>query len=226
MFSKKKKEAKMAKIKRNRLRLFNNGLTVVVLIFSVYIIVLPFLPFLSLWWDQFSDSSNGYRYESQLAKDAGQNIDLALPPNENTIVVPSIQIDNKVAEGADISALAIDGVWRRPHTSTPDQGGNTVFVGHRFSYSNPATFYHLDKMEKGEKFAVWWNQQEYIYEVTEIVIVEATEISIEGPSVDPIVTLYTCTPIWTAAQRLVVRGKLINDPTGNLLPNSTIGANL
>ncbi len=194
----------------NKLRTFNNGLTFVVLSVSVYIIVLPFLPFLTLWWSEFTDSSNGYRYDSQLARDAGQTDNLTPPPENNTLVIPGIQIDHSVTEGADISALSVDGVWRRPNTSTPDQGGNTVMVAHRFSYSEPATFYHLDKVDVGERFAVWWEQEEYVYEVFDVSVVPPTAIEIESQTDEPIVTLYTCTPVWTAAERLVVKARLVN----------------
>lgn len=199
-----------SKIPRSKLRKFNNLFTVVVLALSVYIIVLPFFPFFTLWWAQFSDSSNGYRYDSQLATSAGQEENLAPPPEDNTLLIPGIQVDHRVVEGGDISVLAADGVWRRPQTSTPDQGGNTVMVAHRFSYSDPATFYHLDKMETGERFAVWWEQKEYVYEVFDISIVQPTAIEIEGPTDEPIVTLYTCTPVWTATERLVVKARLVN----------------
>lgn len=204
------------------LRLFNNLLTVVVLGLSAYIIVLPFLPFASLWWSEFTDSSNGYRYQSQLAVSAGQDSNLAPPPVDNTLVIPGIQVDNQVVEGADISALAVNGVWRRPQTSTPDKGGNTVMVAHRFSYSDPATFYHLDKVEVGEQFAVWWEGKEYIYKVFDISIVPPSAIEIEAPSDEPIVTLYTCTPVWTASDRLVVKAHLVNTE----ILNETVGAAL
>ncbi len=83
-------------------------------------------------------------------------------------------------------------------------------VAHRFSYSDPATFYHLDKVKIGERFAVWWEQEEYIYEVFDISIVPPTSIEIEGPTDEAIVTLYTCTPVWTASDRLVIKARLVN----------------
>ena len=50
-------------------------------------------------------------------------------------------------------------------------------------------------------------------------VVDPTQIEIEAPTDDPILTLYTCTPVWTAAQRLIVRSKLVSDPTQQLLPD-------
>lgn len=204
----------------NKLRTFNNLFTVIVMALSIYIIVTPFLPHFQLWLSRASDSSDGFRYESKLAEDAGKSEDLAPIPEENTLVIPGIQVDDSIVEGADISALGLGGVWRRPNTSTPDQGSNTVIVAHRFSYGDPSTFYHLDKVQNGDKFAVFWNQQEYIYEVFGSQIVEPSQIEVEDPTDEPILTLYTCTPVWTAAQRLVIRAKLVSDPTGDLLTES------
>jgi sortase A len=223
LFRKNKNEIKI----RRPLRTFNNLLTVVVLCLSVYIIVTPFLPHASLWWTEFNDTNNGVRYQGELSREQGNTneAELAPIPEVNTLVVPDIQVDTPIIEGQDISALSVDGVWRRPHTSTPDRGSNTVIVAHRFSYSDPATFYHLDKVEQGHKFALYWNQQEYVYEVFDISVVNPDQIEIEAPTDEPIVTLYTCTPVWTAAQRLVVKARLVSDPTGNLLDtNSEVSA--
>ncbi|MDX1766168.1 MAG: class E sortase [Candidatus Saccharimonadales bacterium] len=197
------------------LRRFNNGLSVVVVGLGLYLVILPFLPSLQLWIDKWFDDTSGYRYQSELAAQNNINSsDLAAPPTENTLIIPSIQVDEKVVEGSSLDVIGGGGVWRRPGTSTPDQGGNTVIVGHRFSYSDPSTFYHLDKMNQGERFAVFWNSQEYIYEVFEEKVVPATAIEIEDESPTPIMTLYTCTPVWTARDRLVIKARLVEAPDG------------
>jgi LPXTG-site transpeptidase (sortase) family protein len=56
----------------------------------------------------------------------------------------------------------------------------------------------------GQKLALFWEGKEYLYEVTETKVVEATAVEIEAPTKDKQLTIYTCTPIWTAKQRLVV----------------------
>lgn len=177
----------------------------------MYIIALPFLPHINLWLLEFRDNTDGVQYAGQLAELNGVESDnLAAPPAQNTLVVPGIQVDETVLEGADIGVLGDGGVWRRPKTSTPDQGGNTVMVAHRFSYSDPSTFFHLDKMTQNDVFVVWWEGEEYLYEVFDVVEVPATAIEIEGPTEEPILTLYTCTPVWTALNRLVVKARLVN----------------
>lgn len=201
---------KFIKSDTSRLRVFNNVLTAVVVVMSLYIMTFPFIPHIGLWIDRQADTTQGFRYQSALSEQAGIKSD-SLPeaPDENTLVVPGIAVDDTVYESQDASALK-KGIWRRPHTSTPDQGGNTVFVAHRFSYDDPSVFYHLDKVEPGEKFVVFWEGEEYVYETFDISIVTPDQIQIEAPTSEPIVTLYTCTPIWTARDRLVVKARLVS----------------
>jgi len=189
--------------------LFNNFLTIVVVVLGLYLAVLPILPNVELFIANATDSTDGVHYVGQLADELDVvSEDLAVAPTENRLVIPGIHLDEEVFNSADSAILSL-GPWRRPHTSTPDMGGNTVIVGHRFSYSDPATFFHLDKVKIGDNFGIWWEGQEYLYKVFQTKIVDPSYIQIEAPTDFPIVTIYTCTPVWTATQRLVVRGTLI-----------------
>lgn len=193
------------------LRHFNNFLTVVVLFLSLYMIAFPFLPYLDLWRAQIADNTGGVRYTGLLAEENGEtaNSNLRQPPEGNQLVLPSIALDEEIVVGDDPGNVH-RGAWHRPRTSTPNQGGNTVIVGHRFSYSSPAIFYHLDRVEVGDTFAIWWEGREYVYRVFQTRVVDATAIEIEDNTEEPIATLYTCTPVWTATDRLVIRGELLN----------------
>ena len=97
------------------------------------------------------------------------------------------------------------GVWRRPNTSTPDGGGNTVIVGHRFTYAaGAAVFYNLDKIQVNDPITLTWHGRAYIYKVTETKVVDPGELSVEAATQEPRLTLYTCTPLWTSKSRLVI----------------------
>ena len=65
----------------------------------------------------------------------------------------------------------------------------------------------MDKVLVGQKLAIYWEGQEILYEVTEVKVVDASAVEIEAPSMEKMLTLYTCHPIWTAKQRLVVVAK-------------------
>ena len=189
------------------------ALLLLVFLIGLYLVLAPFAPALFLDISQKFDSTQGYKYKSELATQSLPSAvvkDLKDIPSDNTLVIPDIGVDTKILEGATESTLD-KGIWRRPLTSTPDKGGNTVLTGHRFMYtSGPNTFYSLDKVKKGDKFIVFWNKKEYDYEVFDTEVVEPTDISIEDNTKDPIITLYTCTPLFTSSQRLVVKGKLID----------------
>jgi LPXTG-site transpeptidase (sortase) family protein len=197
----------------NKLRKVNFILIGIVAILGGYILITPFIPQFQLWAKELKDNSNGFVYDSELAREqvkAGliSADSLKEIPEENRLVIPSIQVNGEIFDGNE---EALDkGIWHRPGTSTPDRGGNSVFVAHRFLFvDGPNTFYHLDKVQVGEKFAIFWEGREYDYEVFSIDVVNPEDIEIEEDTKEAIVTLYTCTPLWTSSQRLVVKGRLI-----------------
>jgi LPXTG-site transpeptidase (sortase) family protein len=99
------------------------------------------------------------------------------------------------------------GVWHLPGTGNPATGGNTVLAGHRFTYHDPAVFYHLDKVKTGDPIIMYWNHKKYTYKVTTILTVPPTEVSVQAPTKEPLLTIYTCTPLWTSKYRLVLQAK-------------------
>lgn len=201
-------------MKRPSLRMINNLLSGVVVLIGLYLVATPWLPNLQLWWDQNTKEVPSYA-SNLIVLEPGED---PLPepetkppfPAENRIVIPSISLDSEVYSGSTTHELS-KGPWQRPNASTPDLGGNTVIAGHRFAYGSDGKwiFYHLDKVNEGERIGVYWEGVEYIYEVEGTRIVEPTAIEIEGPTSRDQLTLYTCTPLWTAEQRLVIVAKLI-----------------
>ena len=85
-----------------------------------------------------------------------------------------------------------------------------MLVGHRFTYDGPATFYSLDKVSIGDNIVVYWSSREYDYRVESIKVVPPTAIEVEAPTKDAQLTIYTCTPLWSAKNRLVIVSKPIN----------------
>jgi len=176
----------------------------------VFIFVYPFVPAITSSIQQKYDNTRGFKYHSQLAHES--NIDpanLHAPPLDNRLIIPGIGVDAVIHEGEDKRTLD-KGIWRRPETSKPNIGGNTVLTAHRFMYmSGPNTFYNLDKLKVGDKFLLFWEKKEYGYEIIEVKTISPNQTEIEQNTTQSIVTLYTCTPLWTSKERLVVIGKLI-----------------
>lgn len=183
-------------------RQFNNYLSILVIALALYIIIWPFLPAINLWWQRHTQPAGGYVYPTRLVKKSA----VKSIPQDNRIVIPSLRMDEAINEGATAAALS-KGIWHRPATGNPAQGSNTVLIGHRFTYSGQAVFYNLDKVHANDKIIVYWQGKEYDYNVIESRVVPAGAIEIEYPTEAPTLTLYTCTPLWTAKDRLVITAR-------------------
>ena len=188
----------------------NTALLVAIILINSYIIALPVLPGVFFWW-QTRDGKQTTNLQHKVHALADKK-DKTIPrPTENQLMIPSMALDQQVFEGKTAKTLN-NGLWHRPHTSTPDKGGNTVFVGHRLTYTNPrGTLYHLDKVHTGDEVGVWWDQKMYTYTVTEVKVVRADEVAIEDQTSEPQLTIYTCTPLWLPKDRLVVIARPTED---------------
>ncbi len=125
------------------------------------------------------------------------------------LVVPKMGVAAPILEGG-IERLA-EGIWLLPGTSTPDQGGNTVITAHRWKYKppDPRTFYNIDKMKMGDVITLKWQGKKYYYQVFSVFMVTPDQTEILYPTKDPILTLFSCAPLYETTFRQVVKAKLI-----------------
>jgi LPXTG-site transpeptidase (sortase) family protein len=183
-------------------RQFNHGLTAVVVLFGVYLMAAPFAP--QLWWKVHPP-----KLPAEYSQIIGPTKNTEQPvPSENLLVIPRLGMREVIHDGPTQAELR-KGVWLVPHTSQPDKDSNTVIIGHRFTYAGPAVFYFLEKVQLGDYIVVDWHGKEYTYKVATIREVEPTELSVQNPSSNPELTLYTCTPLWTSKHRLVIVAPLL-----------------
>ena len=191
---------------RSRLRYVNWLLVFLIIAINSYVLLSPLIPQIELWWRKHqTQATAGLPYKTNLESDSNDNRkDI---PSDNRLIVPKIALDERIWQGSSPKLLN-KGVWARPATSTPPEGSNTVLTGHRFTYDGPATFYSLDKVAKGDKIVLYWQGKEYDYTVTETKVVPPEAVEIEKATQEKQLTLYTCTPLWSAKNRLVVIAKL------------------
>lgn len=202
---------KLSKIKKMNLKQVNAVLSIILFLLSIYIMSMPFLPELELMLRRNSDNTEGFVYQSKAAVEAGIDEELLQPiPDENRIVIPKISVDAEVKEGGDISILDQGQAWRRPMTSKPDIGGNTVIVGHRYFGQGKNTFYHLNKLSVGDEIIVFWDKDEYKYVINSVFETVPENISIEQNTDDTILTLYTCSGL-AAERRLIIKALPVID---------------
>lgn len=185
------------KISFERLNTILFTLIVAVNLMSVLLI---FHPAIFYWWQ-----SSFTEKEASLQKiiETPTEPTKSDPPAKPRLIIPKMLLNEEIFVGNDLK-LVNKGVWLRPNTSRPENGSNTVLVGHRTSYSRSPVFYNLHKLQKGHKMAVIWENKKYNYEVVEIKEVGPNAVEIEWPTITPRLTLYSCSPIGTSRRRLVV----------------------
>jgi sortase A len=123
------------------------------------------------------------------------------------IEIPSIGLDAVVVAGVDPDDLKT-GPGHYDGTPLPGQLGNSAIAGHRTTYGQP--FYRLDEVEAGDEIVVRTVQGRFVYRATGNEVVEPGASHVVATT-DPTVaklTLTTCTPRYTASQRLVVYADL------------------
>jgi sortase A len=125
-----------------------------------------------------------------------------------------------VVEGTDRPELK-KGPGHQPGTAMPGQLGNVVLAGHRTTYGAP--FGRLDELRAGDDIVVQTVAGTFTYRVrtTEVVAPSAVEVMLPVPGradatpTESLITLITCTPKYSARNRLVVRGALASPAAGS-----------
>jgi sortase A len=128
--------------------------------------------------------------------------------------------------GSDYRFVVIEGVGVRdlrkgpghyPGTALPGRLGNFVISGHRTTYQAP--FNKIDKLRGGDTILVDTRAKQYVYQVTGQRIVRPSQVDVVAPvpfhpkrkPTQRLITLTTCHPKYSAAQRLIVFGKLVTE---------------
>jgi sortase A len=128
-----------------------------------------------------------------------------------TMAIPKINLVHPIFEGVWLTVVD-HGPGHWPGSAMPGKRGNSVFAGHRVTHTHP--FYDLDLLAPGNRVIFYMPSGTFTYEVTSITIVQPEELSIITPTRRPTITLFACNPKHSAAQRIVVKGKLIgSEPT-------------
>lgn len=120
-----------------------------------------------------------------------------------------------VVEGVGVEDLK-KGPGHYPGTAMPGQIGNFVLSGHRTTYSAP--FNRIGELVPGDPIVIETKNSWFVYRVTEREVVLPTEVDVIAPvpgrpGASPtrkMMTLTTCHPKYSAAQRLIVYSKLAN----------------
>jgi len=136
--------------------------------------------------------------------------DVAVGEGVTRLVVPRMGLDVIVVElwGLDDAQNLKRGPGHIPGTAYPGQPGNMVISGHRTTYGAP--FKHIEEIQPGDEIILITADNRYTYEVYEQRIVAPTDLTVLEQGEEAKVTLTACHPWYSAAQRIVVIGRLVS----------------
>jgi sortase A len=123
-----------------------------------------------------------------------------------TITIPSIDLSMAVVEGTGTAQLQA-GPGHYSNTPLPGEDGNAAIAGHRTTYLHP--FYNLNELVPGDPITVATLQGIFLFHVTSSQSVLPSDVSVISATTNPTLTLTTCTPRYSASQRLVVHATLV-----------------
>jgi sortase A len=131
------------------------------------------------------------------------------------IEIPKIGERQYIVEGIDVNDLR-QGPGHYPSTPYPGQAGNVAIAGHRTTYGHP--FGDLDQLAVGDEIKITdQTETTYVYKVNhDPFAVSPDDGDVLLPTPDPgspgrflpTLTLTTCNPKYSAAQRLIVTASL------------------
>ncbi|HSO64128.1 MAG TPA: class E sortase [Ornithinibacter sp.] len=117
-------------------------------------------------------------------------------------------------EGTDSPVLVL-GLGHYVGTAGPGQVGNFAVAGHRTTYGRP--FHDVDRLRDGDRVVVETVDTVHVYEVTSRDVVRPTDVEVIAPVPDDpgaaptqaLITLTSCHPKYSATERFVVHGRLV-----------------
>ncbi|MBI4743875.1 MAG: class E sortase [Actinobacteria bacterium] len=121
------------------------------------------------------------------------------------IIIPKIGLNSIVLEGATSKNLS-KGPARLTESFPVGENGNSVITGHRVSYGAP--FRRLDQLNNGDEIFISTPERDFKYVVFDKKIVDPKNIGVLASNGEPKLTLTTCSPIYSARERLVIMARL------------------
>jgi sortase A len=125
------------------------------------------------------------------------------------IEIDKIGLDAVLFEGVDRDTLKL-GPGHMPDTPLPGQPGNAVISGHRTTYGRP--FFDVDQLVVGDTIQIETALGINIYAIRQILVVAPTDVWVTDPIDGGWLTLTTCNPKFSAAERLIIQAELVHGP--------------
>ncbi|HYX44400.1 MAG TPA: sortase [Acidimicrobiales bacterium] len=188
------------------LRRILSGVSILLLVGGVALVGYPFAT--NVWQDRVQGRLKNQLASPQLEQ-AYRERRVGTGDSLTRLKIPSIGVDVVVVEGTTPSALRA-GAGHYANTSLPCDVGNVAIAGHRTTFGKP--FGNLDRLKPGDAIELATPIGGCVYEVSKPpYTVSPRDLSPLDPTSDRILTLTTCHPKGSAAQRLIIRAKWSKD---------------
>ena len=198
----------LVELLRNKpwLRRVLSGLSVLLVLGGLALVGYPFAT--NMWTDRIQE-----RLDDQIAspelQQAYKERKIETGDSLTRIKIPALGLDTVVVEGITPSALRA-GAGHYPQTPLPCEGGNVSIAGHRTTYGRP--FGNVDQLKPGDTIELTTPIGGCVYQVArDPWVVAPTEMSVIDPTAERSLTLTTCHPKGSAAQRLIIRATWVKD---------------
>lgn len=133
--------------------------------------------------------------------------------------IPKIGLLDAIVEGVGEAQLE-QGPGHYPGTPLPGEEGNVAIAGHRTTYAHP--FYNLDALRPGDSIYILTAQGLFRYTVSGSQIVAPNDVAVlNSVPKQATLTLTTCNPRYSAAQRLIVSATFDGKPMPQLTTTTT-----
>lgn len=198
----------LVELLRNKpwLRRTLSGLSVLLVLGGLALVSFPFAT--NMWTDRIQE-----QLEDQIAspelQQAYRERKIETGDSLTRIKIPALGLDTVVVEGITPSALRA-GAGHYPQTPLPCEGGNVSIAGHRTTYGRP--FGNVDQLKPGDTIELTTPIGGCVYQVArDPFVVAPSEMSVIDPTAERSLTLTTCHPKGSAAQRLIIRATWVKD---------------
>ena len=183
-----------------------SGVSVVLLLVGVGLVSWPLIT--NVWQSRIQDRLSRQLASPQLQQ-AYRDRKVGTGDSLTRIKIPRLGVDVVVVEGTTPSALRA-GAGHYQDTALPCDIGNAAIAGHRTTFGKP--FANLDQLRTGDTILMETPIGGCEYRITkDPYIVPPTEMSVLDPTTDKALTLTTCHPKGSAAQRLIIRASWSKD---------------
>ncbi len=141
--------------------------------------------------------------EAERTRETGQSMSMPVIPGEAVarLEIPNIGLDVYVMSGVG-GAVLKQAPGHYEETPLPEGQGNSAIAGHRTMHGHP--FLELDELTVGDQIIASTRNGRFVYRVVEVKLVEPEDVSVLDQTETPSLTLTTCDPVGSDAQRLIV----------------------